>query len=125
MDQVCGNCEGRSVKMLIQRASIASEHIMRTVRGAQADGAKSLGLIKITRPSAKALWDRKVPIVIVGNKVAPFHFFGGWRLAMRSSNEHYTCFDSFANNFALCLDGELGNQVAFFVFRDDLLRSAG
>ncbi len=55
---------------------------------------------------------------IVGNKVAAFHFFGGWHLACTLSDEATATFESFEtvlNSFHFYLDPELGTRAAFYL----------
>jgi hypothetical protein len=97
---------------------------LRTVKGAQAEGAKThLGLIKITKPSARGLWEKGIAFVMVGNQVNDAHFFHGWQLALRIDTGTYskenTTFDVLVNQFAFYMERELGNAVAFFVFADE------
>lgn len=98
---------------------------VRRVSGDQAEMAKSLGLVKITRDSALHLWMKGAPIVMVGSKVGPSHFFGGWRLAhempTRERVEAERPWDTadkgftvLVNSFNSYLEPELG-KPAFFV----------
>lgn len=102
--------------------------VLRTVKGAQAQGARErLGLIKVTKPSAKQLWDFDIPIVLIGNNVNAHHFFDGWSLAYRVEpsklkGEDWT-FDRLVGDFNFYMDRELGRAVAFFVFADELAKS--
>jgi len=96
---------------------------IRRVGGAQAEMAKrDLKMTKVTRGSAKALWDEGTPVCMVGNKVNSHHFFSGWHLAYCADPSGYQPgdFDRLANSFGAHLDRELGNQVAFFVKDKDL-----
>ena len=90
---------------------------IRRVGGAQAEMAKSLGLTKVTRDSAKSLWDSGQEVCMVGNKVNSHHFFGGWHLAYCAdpSGRSASDFNRLANSFGAHLEAELGNRVAFFV----------
>jgi len=111
----------RILKSFAAKGSVSG---VRRVGGAQAEGARSLGLVKIDRPSAKRLWAKGTPIVIVGSNVGPFHFFGGWHLAhtVDPSDPRYegTTFDVYANQFGSYLEPELGRHPAFFVKASDL-----
>jgi len=110
------------VKGTAKQGGIIASKIKR-VGGAQAEMARSLGLIKIDRPSAKLLYNAGVPLVMVGSNVNSFHFFGGWGLAhhvntAKASQEK--SFDSYANSFGFYLEPELGRGVSFFVASKDL-----
>ena len=109
-----GSASGKEMKVSIRRVS-----------GCQAIGARErLGLIKITKPSARDLWERGIAFVMVGNQVNDAHFFHGWQLALRIDTGTYskedTTFDVLVNQFAFYMERELGNAVAFFVFADEL-----
>ena len=52
---------------------------------------------------------------IVGNKVAPFHYFGGWHLACTLDGKSKEEMQSAINSFCFYLDPELGNNAAIFV----------
>jgi len=112
-----GSTSGKHPKVSIRRVS-----------GVQASGARErLGLIKITKPSAKALWDLDIPIVMIGNNVNAFHFFDGWSLAYRADpsklkGEDWS-FDRLVGDFNFYMARELGRAVAFFVFADELAKS--
>jgi hypothetical protein len=111
-----GSTSGKHPKVSIRRVS-----------GAQASGARErLGLIKITKPSARALWDKGISLVLVGNQVNDYHFFSNFCLAMRVDTRACKAnqtFDSIVNQFAFYMDRELGRAVAFFVFADELAKS--
>lgn len=96
---------------------------IRRVGGEQARAAKEYGLVKIDYASAKRLVESGVPVLIVGNRVAPWHFFGGWRLAHtidpKRLAEEDVSFDSYVRNFEFYLDPELGDRAAFFVGKKD------
>lgn len=93
---------------------------IRRVRGAQAEGAASLGLVKVTLASARAAYEAGEDVLIVGNNVATFHFFGGWRLAHwfhgrnQPKVERGAEFDRYRNSFEAYLERELGRRAAFF-----------
>lgn len=91
------------------------------VGGSQAEGAKQY-LTKITKDSANQLLHLGYGIIMVGNKVAPWHFFGGYHLAhkVEPSILKETDFDSYVRNFEFYLDPELGDKTAFFVSTSDL-----
>lgn len=97
---------------------------LRRVSGAQAEMAKRLGLVKITRASAKYLFDMGVPLVIVGNKVNDFHFFGGWRLAFNLDSQRYldegVSFESMVNNWSAYNENPETGTIAFFVSEKEL-----
>lgn len=98
---------------------------IRKVSGAQAEQAKRLGLVKITRASALHLWMKGVPIIMVGSKVNAANFFGNWRLAHEmpsrdrveaerpwgSADKGFTVL---VNSFNSYLEPELG-KPAFFL----------
>ena len=92
---------------------------VKTVKGAQADMARSLGLVKIARSSAKDLFDMGVPLVLVGSKVNSHHFFGGWHLAMRMDSQRILeegyDFDRYVNNWSYYNDNNETGKAAFFV----------
>ena len=94
------------------------------VGGAQAEGAKRLGLIKVTRASAKELFDYGVPVIMVGSNVNDYHFFDNWHLAYevdpRRVESQGSSFDVVANSFGAHLEPELGRHTAFFVRRSKL-----
>ena len=94
------------------------------VGGAQAEMGKRLGLIKITKASAKELFEHGVPIVMVGSNVNDHHFFGGWNLAYevdpRRVESQGSTFDVVANSFGAHLEPELGRHTAFFVAKTKL-----
>jgi hypothetical protein len=97
---------------------------IRRVGGVQAEMGKEVGLTKVTRNSAKSLWDAGVPVCMVGNKVNSHHFFGGWHLmhCADPTGREPGDFDRLANSFNFYLEPELGNRVAFFVRDKDLKR---
>jgi hypothetical protein len=74
-------------------------------------------LVKINKTKAKKLYEMGIPIILVGNKVHPFHFFGGWHLAYETKPNQYLeeSFEALHNEFYFYLDPELGNRVAFYV----------
>lgn len=90
---------------------------VKRVKGAQADGARKLGLVKIAESSARDLFDMGIPLVYAGSKAAPWHFFEGWGLAGVLDSQRYhqegVPFERFRNRFNANSD-ELG-RVAFFV----------
>ena len=92
---------------------------VKRVTGAQADMAKRIGLVKITASSAEQLFDLGVPLVIVGNKVNDYHFFGGFHLAMRVDSERYLgeglTFKQMLNNWAYYNENSETGKAAFFV----------
>lgn len=61
---------------------------------------------------------------IVGNKVAPFHYFGGWYLAHRIEGRNAEEMESTINGFCFYLDPELGNSAAIFVRPSAIRRAA-
>lgn len=90
---------------------------MKRVRGAQAEMVyKDLGLVKITRASAKNLFEAGIPFVVAPSKVNSFHFFKGWNLAFhfdpKEPLERGYTFDVLVNHWNAY--SELG-QMAFFV----------
>jgi hypothetical protein len=90
------------------------------VGGAQAQQAKSLGLAKVTRESARHLYASGVPVVLVGNKVGAHAFFKGWHLAHEVHPKHNREgspqeFDVIANSFNAYLEPQLGSQPAYFI----------
>jgi len=100
------------------------------VRGAQADDARRhLGLLKVTRATAEALWNVGFPVILTGNNVNSHHFFTGWNLAypMRPKSEDGN-FSVAANAFVANLEPELGTGPAFFLrpeLSEDELRTVG
>ena len=97
---------------------------IRRVGGAQAEGARRLGLVKVDRASAERLWNAGVQIVVVGSNVNDFHFFKGWHLAMqtdpdRISSEGLT-FSQFANNWSYYNEDPETGKIAFFMYEKDL-----
>ena len=92
---------------------------VKKVGGAQAEGARRLGLIKIAESSARNLFDLGIPLTVVGNNVNDFHFFGGWHLAYPLDSQRYNedgvSFDRFLNQYLAYLEPELGRSAAFFV----------
>lgn len=91
------------------------------VCGEQARQATRLDLIKITQNSAEQLLHLGYEIIIVGNRVNIFHFFGGWRLAhiIKLDTLKDYSFDSYVKNFEFYLERELG-KAAFFVYSNSL-----
>jgi hypothetical protein len=93
---------------------------------------KDLGLVKITEKSALYLWERGVPIIVVGSNVNSYHFFKGWNLAyeMPSFEEidrRYEGkkdpayeFDVVTGRILSSLQPELGRRLAFFVDKRNL-----
>lgn len=92
---------------------------VKRVTGAQADMAKRLGLVKITASSAEQLFDLGVPLIIVGNKVNDYHFFGGFHLAMRVDSERYLgegwTFKQMVGNWSQYNENNETGKAAFFV----------
>lgn len=92
---------------------------IRRVPGAQAEQALTLGLIKITKPSAKILFNAGVPLVVVGSNVNSFHFYGGWHLAMHLDSERYlkegVSFESFVGNWSNYNENPETGKIAFFM----------
>lgn len=91
---------------------------VKRVRGAQAEQALGLGLVKIAKSSAKDLYDMGIPITVVGNNVNSFHFFKGWGLAMTvDSREHggERDFDKFVRNWSIYNENSETGKIAFFV----------
>jgi len=92
---------------------------VKRVKGAQADMARSLGLVKIAKSSAKDLFELGVPLVLVGNKVNGHHFFGGWHLAMDVDSQRYLregeSFDALVNNWSHYNENNETGKAAFFV----------
>jgi len=99
---------------------------IKRVAGVQAEGASDLGLVKITRDSAKQMYAHGERVVIVGNKVGAHAFFKGWHLAHTlDPKEKYregsgAEFDVIANSFNSYLEPELGSRPAFFVDKEVL-----
>jgi len=91
---------------------------VKRVKGAQAEMALSLGLVKIARSSAKDLFDLGVPLVLVGNNVNDYHFFGGQHLATRVDSQRIKDegwdLDKYVNNWAYYNEQDQGTP-AFFV----------
>ena len=61
---------------------------------------------------------------IVGNKVAPFHYFGGWHLACKLDGKSKEEMREAISSFLFYLDPELGNNAALFVRPSALRRAA-
>jgi hypothetical protein len=97
---------------------------LRRVGGAQAEGAKSLGLVKIIRASAKYLFNMGVPLVIVGNKVGAHAFFKNWHLAFNLDSQRYldegVSFESMVNNWSHYNENPETGTIAFFVAETEL-----
>ena len=92
-----------ATQVVIGSNSMQRKLKIRRVGGAQAEMAKSLGLTKVTRDSAKSLWDSGQEVCMVGNKVNSHHFFGGWRLAYCAdpSGRSASDFNRLANSFGV------------------------
>lgn len=89
------------------------------VHGAQADEVKRIGLVKITRASAEALFDLGVPIVIAPNKINSYHFFHNFRLAMEVDSDRFLSegwsFSSLVNDWSYYHENSETGKIAFFV----------
>lgn len=96
-------------------------HALKRAGGAQAEQAAEIGWTKITEKSARLLWEMDIPFIMVGNKVSPYHFFSGWKLAYEVEPDRLKAegvditFNKILNNFAFYLEPELGTRVAFFM----------
>lgn len=86
------------------------------VRGAQAESAQErLGLVKITKNSARFLFDHGIPFVLIGNNVNAFHFFDGWHLAFEiNPPEGERSFDGLVGNWAQYNENSETGKAAFF-----------
>ena len=79
-------------------------------------GIKYPGHTKISINQAKrVIAERPFVGFIVGNKVAPSHFFGGWRLACPIRSATLEDFTRQYNSFKFYLDPELGNRVSIYL----------
>lgn len=83
-------------------------------------GQSFLGYTKISKAQVAKLYatGQRFSGFIVGNKVASFHFFGGWHLACTLSEEATESLESFnksVNEFCFYLDAELGSGPAFYL----------
>lgn len=110
--------EGRrdtSLSLVLWDATIEKTGPLKLVGGAQADGARSLGLTKISEESARRAWNAGLPIIFVGNKVNDFHFFKGWGLAQIHQPGPDSDFDTILNAINFYLEPELGNRVSTFM----------
>ena len=92
---------------------------VKTVRGAQAEMVQKLGLVKISESSAEDLFNFGVPLVIVGNNVNDYHFFGGWHLAMHVDSQRYLSegvpFSVMRNRWSSYNENPETGKIAYFV----------
>lgn len=80
-------------------------------------GIRFPGYIKINRTQARKWLESGQAFkgFLVGNKVAPFHFFQGWRLAAEIEVSDFKEFETHFNNFTYYLDSELGSGVSIYL----------
>lgn len=94
---------------------------VKKVRGCQAEQVKKrLNLVKITRDSARDLYEVfGIPLVVAPSKVNSFHFFGGWHLAFHVNCQRYVyedwTFDKFVANWSIYNEHAETGKIAFFV----------
>jgi hypothetical protein len=92
-----------------------------------ARGCTVAGFIRINRSTLARLFRSpafRFTGFIVGNKVAPFHYFAGWHLACTLEGETEQEMQKAINGFLFYLDQELGNNCAIFVRPSAIRRAA-
>lgn len=99
--------------LVLWDATVEKTGPLRLVSGAQADMARRLGLTKVTKASAKKVWEAGLPLVFIGSNVNDYHFFGGWNLAYIPHVRAGTSFESVFNSFNFYLEPENGRPVTF------------
>ena len=102
------------------RALLATGIKLRRVPGTQARMALDyLGLIKVTSPSAKLLFDAKIPLIVVGNLINSDHFFDNTRMAFKINSGRWVdegkTFENFVNSWNASNEWTGQGKIAFFV----------
>jgi len=91
-----------------------------------ARGASFKGYLRITQAQLARLFRNpafRFTGFIVGNKVSPAHYFGGWHLACRREGLDSEDMRISTNAFLFYLDAELGNRAVIFVRRSAIRRA--
>lgn len=90
----------------------ALPYVPKAIRGQRVKGYTKVSLAQVKRLFADK---QSFNGFIVGNKVAAFHFFGGWHLACRITCATLADFMTHLNSFHFYLDPELGTNAAIYL----------